>query len=143
MDSESKVRERRVELLFRLWRTDYPTGVDFFNSSLRKVIGLRIKSAREESRTPTGVTPQASETCASTNSATRADFNLCPRRDSNSHGYSRHPLKMVRLPISPLGQGSIRGCKSKLKTYINHAHLKTSQFNPKWSRLVLQGMAYS
>ena len=30
-------------------------------------------SAREESRTPTGVTPQASETCASTNSATRAE----------------------------------------------------------------------
>ena len=29
--------------------------------------------AREESRTPTGVTPQASETCASTNSATRAE----------------------------------------------------------------------
>ena len=30
--------------------------------------------AREESRTPTGFTPQASETCASTNFATRAKF---------------------------------------------------------------------
>ena len=29
--------------------------------------------AREESRTPTGFTPQASETCASTNFATRAE----------------------------------------------------------------------
>lgn len=70
-------------------------------------------SAREESRTPTDFTPQASETCASTNFATRAIFRitmyalngLCPRRDSNSHACWRHPLKMVRLPISPLGQG--------------------------------------
>jgi hypothetical protein len=33
---------------------------------------LLYASAREETRTPTGVTPQASETCASTNFATRA-----------------------------------------------------------------------
>ena len=32
--------------------------------------------AREETRTPTAVTPQASETCASTNFATRAEVEM-------------------------------------------------------------------
>ena len=40
-------------------------------------------SAREESRTPTDFTPQASETCASTNFATRAEVELF--RDTHQH----------------------------------------------------------
>ncbi len=28
----------------------------------------------------------------------------CPRGDSNSHDFRRHPLKMVCLPIPPRGQ---------------------------------------
>ena len=29
---------------------------------------------------------------------------MCPERDSNSYTFRRHPLKVVRLPISPPGQ---------------------------------------
>ena len=39
---------------------------------------LHLIRAREETRTPTGVTPQASETCASTSSATRAEKFVVP-----------------------------------------------------------------
>ncbi len=34
---------------------------------------------------------------------------LCPKRDSNSHTFRRHPLKVVCLPVSPSGLN--RECK--------------------------------
>ena len=79
--------------------------------------------AREETRTPTSFTSQASETCASTNFATRAKFFkkvemyclptadcqlptflTCPERDSNSYTcYGATPSKWCVCQFRHLG----------------------------------------
>ena len=48
-------------------------------------------------------------------------LNKCPGRDSNSYTFRRHPLKMVRLPISPPGQCffNLRSWKSRGKSKKN------------------------
>jgi hypothetical protein len=74
-----------------------------------------MKCAREETRTPTDLTPTASETAAYTNFATRAIRNILvygARDEIRTRTIARHPLKVVRLPISP--PGPIICCKGKL-----------------------------
>jgi hypothetical protein len=72
--------------------------------------------AQKETRTLKEITPTASETATFTNFATWAGepdgTGICilvPRtRFELVHPFRRHPLKVVRLPISPPGPFEIR-----------------------------------
>ena len=70
---------------------------------------LAFNRARGETRTPKVITPTASETATFANFATRACNAFCifkerAQDESRTRTVSRHPLKVVRLPVSPPGQ---------------------------------------